>query len=77
MVLLLPLLEVLLIGHHQQRLGSGILGCLAPAVHLLRKQPPLTAIATQFYRVQPSSYQNHRELVGRPPTLWILLKSRN
>jgi hypothetical protein len=50
---------------------------LAPAVHLFRKQPPFTAIATQFCLVQTGGFQDNRELVGRPPTLWILLRSRN
>jgi len=46
---------------------------MPPAVHLLREQTPLTAVPTQFSRVQTGRFQHHRELVGRAPTLGILL----
>ena len=39
LILLVPLLEVLLVVHGQQRLGIGILGRLQPAVHLFGKSP--------------------------------------
>jgi len=51
-ILLLPLLEVLLVGHLQQRLGIGILGGLSPAVHLLGEQTPLSAVVTKFSCIQ-------------------------
>ncbi len=73
----MALLEVLLIGHRQQRLGIGILGGLTPAVHLLGEQAPLTAVGRQFGAVQPGGLEEHSELVGRSPALGILLAGRH
>jgi len=41
----------------KQRLGIGILGGLPPAGHLLREEPPLSAVSTQFSRVQAPRFQ--------------------
>ena len=47
----------------------GIHGRLAPAVHMLGEQAPLTAVSTQFSGVQAAGILYHHELVGRaqPP----------
>ena len=63
LVLLVALLEVLLIGHRQQRLGIGILGGLAPAGQLLGEQSPLSAVSTQFSRIESGGLQYNREFV--------------
>jgi len=44
LVLGAELLELLLLGHRQHRLGVGILGGLPPTAHLLTKKTPLTAV---------------------------------
>jgi len=77
LVLLVALLEVLLVGHRQQRLGIGILGGLPPAGLLIREEPPLSAVSTQFSRVQAGGLQYHRELVGGAPALGMLLAGRH
>ena len=75
--LLVPLLEILLLAHRQQRLCVGIQGRLAPALHLLGVQPALPAITAQFSRVQASGLQHHRELIRSTPALRVLLACRN
>jgi hypothetical protein len=66
-----------LVGHRQQQLRIGILGGLPPAAHLLREQATLSAVTAQFSRIQAGGLQHHRELVGRSPTLRILLAGRD
>jgi hypothetical protein len=66
LVLLVPLLEVPLIGHCKQRLGVGILGCLASSGLLFRKQPP-SRHTHPVSCVQTDGLRHHRELVGFTP----------
>jgi len=50
----------------------GILGGLAPTLHLLRKQSSLSAVGTEVCGVQASRLHHHRELVGSATALWFL-----
>jgi len=45
--------------------------------HLLGKETPLPAVGAELSGVQASGLQHHRELVGRAPTLGILLGGRH
>jgi hypothetical protein len=77
LILLVPLLEVLLVVHGQQRLGIGILGRLPPAVHLFGEQTPFPAVSTQLSGIQPSGLQHERELVGSAPAIWVFRRCRH
>jgi hypothetical protein len=47
------------------------------SIYLRREQPPLSAVPIQFSRNQTDGLQHHRELVGRAPSLVILLGTRH
>jgi hypothetical protein len=55
----------------------GILGCLAPALHLLGEQTPLAAVGAELGDIEAGSLQHHRELVSGTLTLRVFLGCRH